>query len=83
MDSAAATVSPGEGVWENSGTGMLLSVEKDSKDTFLNKTVKRKGLSLQFDNSSLSNITEGGSMELQVYVFTIILTLFDNSGIVW
>jgi hypothetical protein len=44
------TTSPGEGEQLINKTDLTLSVEKDSKETFLNKSViTRKGMSLQFD----------------------------------
>lgn len=67
LDSTAATISPGEGEQLINKTDITLSVEKDSKDAFLNKSVVyRKGMSLQFDNNSLTNVTEGTNMDLQV-----------------
>ena len=68
LDTTAATTSPGEGEQLINKTDLTLSVEKDSKETFLNKSViTRKGMSLQFDNESLSNVTST-NMELQVII---------------
>ncbi|CAC5409625.1 PKD1L2 [Mytilus coruscus] len=69
LDTTAATTSPGEGEQLINKTDITLSVEKDSKDAFLNKSVvKRKGMSLQFNNDSLANVTDGTNMDLQVTV---------------
>lgn len=68
LDTTAATTSPGEGEQLINKTDLTLSVEKDSKEAFLNKSViTRKGMSLQFDNESLSNVTDT-NMELQVRI---------------
>ncbi|XP_052068318.1 uncharacterized protein LOC127707695 isoform X2 [Mytilus californianus] len=69
LDTTAATTSPGEGEQLINKTDITLSVEKDSKDAFLNKSaVYRKGMSLKFDNDSLANVTDGTNMDLQVTV---------------
>lgn len=68
LDTTSNSMSPGEGEQLINQTDLTLSVEKDSKEAFLNKSViTRKGMSLQFDNESLSNVTDT-NMELQVRI---------------
>ena len=71
LDATSATTFPGEGEQCINKSDLILSVERNKKDAFLNKSViTRRGMSLKFDNDTLFNVTDS-NMELQVSIFIV------------
>ncbi|XP_052083583.1 uncharacterized protein LOC127720879 [Mytilus californianus] len=70
LDMTSTTTCSGGGEQLINRSGVVLSLDKDSKEVFLNNKseVYRKGISLEFDNESLANVSDGTNINLQVTV---------------
>lgn len=82
LDMTSTTTCAGAGEQVINRTGVVLSLDKDSKEVFLNNKseVYRKGMSLQFDNESLANVSDETNINLQVSHFVTNILLHYKVG---
>lgn len=82
LDMTSTTTCAGAGEQVINRTGVVLSLDKDSKEVFLNNKseVYRKGMSLQFDNESLANVSDETNINLQVSHFVTNIFLHYKVG---